>query len=108
MSAAENLAKKTSVSSACSALGIPRSNYYRHQETKNRPVRNRKIKSPLALTDDEREDVLSILNSDRFVDKSPGETYATLLDEGEYICSTRTMYRVLSAETELKERRHRR
>ena len=50
-----------------------------------------------ALTAPEREAVLEVLHSERFVDISPEETYATLLDEGTYLCSTRTMYRILAA-----------
>jgi putative transposase len=60
---------------------------------------------PLALSCAERGSVLDLLHSDRFVDKAPLEIYATLLDEKEYVCSVRTMYRVLERENELKERR---
>lgn len=49
--------------------------------------------------------MLDVLHSDRFVDKAPAEIYATLLDEGTYLCSIRTMYRVLSAAHEVRERR---
>ena len=50
-----------------------------------------------ALSEAERGAVLEVLHSERFVDLSPEETYATLLDEGTYLCSTRTMYRLLKA-----------
>ena len=50
-----------------------------------------------ALTEPERERVLEVLHCERFVDVAPEETYATLLDEGTYLCSTRTMYRILAA-----------
>ena len=50
-----------------------------------------------ALSEPERARVLEVLHSERFVDTSPEETYATLLDEGTYLCSTRTMYRLLEA-----------
>jgi putative transposase len=50
-----------------------------------------------ALTDPERQHVLDVLHSDRFVDVAPEEAWATLLDEGTYLCSTRTMYRILAA-----------
>ena len=50
-----------------------------------------------ALSEPERGAVLEVLHSERFVDTSPEETYATLLDEGTYLCSTRTMYRILAA-----------
>ena len=50
--------------------------------------------------------MLDILHSDRFVDKAPNEVYATLLDEGEYHCSIRTMYRILDDNQEVRERRN--
>jgi putative transposase len=53
----------------------------------------------------ERETVLSTLHSDRFENSSPAQVYATLLDEGAYLCSERTMYRVLAAAGEVRERR---
>jgi putative transposase len=59
-----------------------------------------------ALTDGERQKVLDELHDDRFVDKSPGEVWATLLDEGRYLCSERTMYRILAENEEVKERRN--
>ena len=59
-----------------------------------------------ALLDAERDEVLSTLNSDRFVDKAPAEVFATLLDEGTYLCSIRTMYRVLEAHGQVRERRN--
>lgn len=65
-----------------------------------------KTKSPRALSDLERERVLSILHDDRFVDKAPAEVYAALLDEGIYLCSIRTMYRILHEQGEIKERRN--
>ena len=50
-----------------------------------------------ALSQAERQQVLEVLHSERFVDISPEETWATLLDEGAYLCSTRTMYRILAS-----------
>ena len=61
---------------------------------------------PLALSSSERSKVLDLLHEDRFVDKAPREIYATLLDEEKYLCSIRTMYRILEKEGELKERRN--
>jgi len=57
------------------------------------------------LTEDEEKMALQILNSDRFRDTSPGEVYAVLLDEGNRICSERTMYRILARQGMTKERR---
>ena len=61
---------------------------------------------PLALSEQEQQAVLDILHSERFLDKAPHEIYATLLDEGTYLCSTRTMYRILKKHGEVRERRN--
>ncbi len=58
------------------------------------------------LQSSERQQVLDVLHSDQFVDKAPAEVVATLLDEGEYLCSVRTMYRILSSAGEVRERRN--
>lgn len=64
-----------------------------------------KAASPRALQPEEKQAVLDILHSERFVDKAPHEVYATLLDEGQYLCSIRTMYRILDEQKEVRERR---
>jgi len=82
---------------ACRALGAsPATIYRRRRPPEPRPRRPRPTPER-ALTEPERERVLALLHSERFVDVSPEETYATLLDEGSYLCSTRTMYRILAA-----------
>lgn len=63
------------------------------------------IKPPLALSSEEKSHVLQLMHSERFADKTPYEIYGTLLDEGQYYCSIRTMYRYLSALDESSERR---
>ena len=82
---------------ACRALGASPATIYRRR----RPLAPRTPKPrptpEWALTTPERERVLEVLHSERFVDVAPEETYATLLDEGTYLCSTRTMYRILAA-----------
>ena len=60
---------------------------------------------PAALSEEEREQVLDVLDSDRFADKSPAQAWAVLLDEGCYYCSIRTMYRVLASRDEVRDRR---
>lgn len=108
MMAAQQLAIKTDVQSACRALGVPRATYYRWQKPEaSNPQPSRRAKHPAALSMAERQAVLDVLHSERFVDKSPGEVVPTLLDEGQYLCSERTMYRILSDEVEVKERRQR-
>jgi putative transposase len=77
----------------CAALGEPRSSYYRSVQPKAVPVPRI---SSRKLTTVEEKRVLEILTSQRFCDSAPGEIYATLLDEGEYVCSERTMYRILA------------
>ena len=89
---------------ACRALGVARSSLYRHrQPAPEAAVQARR--SYRALTDLERRNVLSVLHSERFIDQAPAEIYATLLDEGAYLCSARTMYRILAEQHEVRERR---
>lgn len=103
---AVNQAKKTiGVAPACEALSLPRATFYRWLSPsvpKVRPTPKR------ALSDDERRGVLDILHAPDYIDKAPAEIVATLLDKGEYLCCTRTMYRILSSEKEVKERRDQR
>jgi putative transposase len=61
--------------------------------------------SPAALSDAERAAVLAVLDSGRFADKSPAQAWAVLLDEGCYLCSIRTMYRILDGAGQVRERR---
>lgn len=92
------------VKAACEALGRNRSTYYRHTDPpapRARPLRAH----PRALTEQERTDVLELLHSSRFVDSAPPEVYHTLLDEGAYLASVSSMYRILRREAELRERR---
>jgi len=104
MAATENLSESVGVAPACFSMGVARSTlYYQRQpkqDSKPRPKPGR------ALTNGERQKVLDELHNDRFVDKSPGEVWATLLDEGTYLCSERTMYRILADNEEVKERRN--
>lgn len=78
----------------CDALGEPRSSWYRFRKPQTKVPQPRR--SPRRLSKAEEQAVLETLNSERFVDMAPGEIYATLLDEGRYLCSERTMYRILS------------
>ncbi len=88
----------------CAALGLPRATYYRRQQPPCAGPPRRP--SPRALNTDERAAVLDMLHEPRFVDLAPAEVYATLLDEGRYLCSERTMYRLLAAHREVRERRN--
>ena len=94
---------------ACGALGLPRASVYRR--LRPRPATPSAVgvrASPRALSQQERREVLAVLHNDRFIDQPPREVYATLLAEGRYLCSVRTMYRVLAAEGEVRERRNQR
>ncbi len=92
---------------ACVALGRSRASYYRrHRTSAPRPRRGReRTPQPRALSADERTEILSVLHQERFVDQAPASIYANLLDEGRYLCSVPTMYRLLHAEGEVRERR---
>ena len=103
--AAGSLAPEVGVVPACRALGVARSTFYRrwkpapgHQQPSKRPAR--------ALCESEREEVRETLACPRFVDRSRAEVVATLLDEGRYLCSERTMYRILAEDHPVRERRH--
>jgi putative transposase len=89
---------------ACAALGVSRATVYRRRRPAAAP--RPRPRPARALTPGEREAIVAHLHSPRFVDFAPREIYATLLDEGQYLCSPRTMYRLLSAAHEVRERRH--
>lgn len=88
-------------SAACHALDMPRSRLYPrcHPPASTRP------KPTHALSSEERMTVRAVLNSDAFVDRAPRQVYAALLDEGQYLCHWRTMYRILHDFAEVRERR---
>jgi putative transposase len=93
----EELARVIGTRPACRALGASVATVYcRRRPPGPRPFRPRATPSR-TLSEPERERVLEVVHSERFVDVSPEETYATLLDEGTYLCSARTMYRLLEA-----------
>jgi putative transposase len=107
----EAIAELTSVvgvKAACEALGRPRASHYRrHRQSPPppRPPRQERKRQPRALSEAERAQVLDVLHSDEHVDEAPATVYAKLLDEGVYLCSVPTMYRVLRGENEVRERR---
>jgi putative transposase len=92
---------------ACRATGRPQANHYRrHRQSAPPPTPARERKpQPRALSQTERDKVRAVLNSPDFVDKAPATVYHELLDEGTYLCSTSTMYRILRAHGEVKQRR---
>ena len=110
MSAVTELAVTVDAQAACGALAIPRASYYRRRKpyrTPPRPVPVR-VPSPRALSAPERQVVLDTLHTERFQDRSPGHVVAALLSEATWLCSERTMYRILAAYGETQERRRQR
>ena len=107
MQAAEELSIASGTLPACRALGVVRSTLYRHRRQLRHPgIRAREERShSRALAIEEQQAVLTELRSERFVDQAPAAVYAGLLDEGRYLCSERTMYRLLAKAGELRERR---
>jgi putative transposase len=106
MQAAEGLSALVGKTTACRALGLPRASFHRYCQPKpDLGTVSAKSKPGRALSDSERQEVLDTLRSERFVDQPPREVYATLLDEGQYLCSVSTMYRLLAEHGEVRERR---
>jgi putative transposase len=94
------------VKTMCDALNYPKASLYRALKNENvKPTKQVKRVSHRALSNEEESVVLSLLNSPRFRDMAPAEIYTTLLDEGLYYCSTRTMYRILERHGQTTQRR---
>ena len=111
------LSREVGSAPACEVLGVPRASFYRVREKAVASVTEAMAEegeakpgrvpaaSIRALSQDERQTVIETLNRERFVDQAPREVYASLLDDGQYLCSVRTMYRILEAAGEVRERR---
>ena len=104
MQVTEELAPEVGVAPVCEAIGVSRASLYRRRRPRQlspRPTPARSLSAP------ERREVLQVLHSERFVDAPPAQVHATLLEEGSYLCSPRTMYRILarSGSGEVRERR---
>ena len=105
--AIHDLAGVVGIMPACEALGRSRAGFYRrHRPAPARPRTERPPRpQPRALSPAERREVLSLLHDPAHADEAPRTVYARLLDEGRYLCSASTMYRILRAAGEVKERR---
>jgi putative transposase len=104
--AAQDLAPSVGVAPAARALGVCRATLYRRLRPPSPPPTARPpAPSPRALAAPERQAVLDVLHEDRFVDRAPAAVVACLLDEGRYLASERTFYRILAAHDEVRERR---
>jgi putative transposase len=104
----EPLQAATSTKQACALLGKPRATHYRHKKP---PVLGPPAPRPMpanALTEAERQQVLTLLRSPEYCDLAPAQVWAKLLDDGIYYCSIRTMYRLLTIAGENRERRRQR
>jgi putative transposase len=112
MQATRELAPHVGAAPACLALGVSRATFYRQQarvaqpaECSANPATDAGRRSPRALSSDERGAVLEVLHEPQFADRAPAAVYAQLLDENRYLCSIRTMYRLLAQAQEVRERR---
>jgi putative transposase len=103
----QTLAASIGTRAACIALGISRATYYRKPslQAADQPAPLPRRKSHRALSEQERQKILETLLSERFVERAPRQIVATLLDEGIYLCSASTMYRLLRTQQMTQERR---
>lgn len=106
MAAAKRLAPAIGAKAACAQMSVKRATFYRRARGALHGPRPKPKPHPRALSDAERSRVLEVCHSDQFVDVAAGEIVATLLDEGIYLASERTFYRVLAASGEVRERRN--
>lgn len=102
MQATEGLAPQMGIAPLCEAVGLSRASLYRRRRPRRQPRRPTPAR---ALSEPERQEILQVLHSERFVDAAPAQVHVTLLEEGSYVCSPRTMYRLLAANGEVRERR---
>jgi putative transposase len=103
MQAIETASPMLGTAEACDALGVARASVYRRRHPAAPPAP--RPTPPRALAPIERQAVLETLHCERFLDAAPAQVHATLLDDGIYLCSPRTMYRLLDTAGEIKERR---
>lgn len=105
--AIDEMASTVGIARACKVMGRPRASHYRAKHPAPATERAHKRPKPcFSYTEAERAEILGVLNSDRYADLAPAQIYAALLDESTYLCSIRTMYRILAENTLVRERRH--
>jgi putative transposase len=105
MAAAVEVTPEVGTAPVCRALGLARATVYRRRRPPTQGPRRPRPTPLRALAPNERQAVLDALHSARFCDRSPAEAHASLLEEGRYLCSPRTMYRILASNGEVRERR---
>jgi putative transposase len=108
----EEVAGTVGIGDACDAIALSRATFYRLRDVSDSathpiptPKPHRRPGTHPSLTGDQEDEILALLNSERFLDCSPRQMWATLLDEGVYQCSWRTMYRLLHQHQAVRERR---
>jgi putative transposase len=99
------LAAVLPINRSCTLAGIPRGSYYRSLAEPTEREATPRPAPPNKLTEAEREELIGVLNSTRFVDKAPRQVWAALLDSGTYLASVSTMYRLLRERDQVRERR---
>jgi putative transposase len=104
MKAAKELSVEIGIQPACMAMGVARATFYRERQEKG--PRGPRPRSKRALSAEERQAVLNVCHSEEFVDRAPRTIQATLMDRVIYLCSSRTIYRILDVAKEVKERRN--
>ncbi len=105
MAATAEVTPEVGTAPVCRALGLPRATVYRRRRPPAPKPKQERPTPARALAPSERQAVLDVLHSERFCDRSPAAVHATLLEDGHYLCSTRTMYRILDDHDEVRERR---
>ena len=106
MAITNQLSAEVGLRAACQSLNVAPATFYRRQQPPLPRPRKARPTSIRALSEAERTETLSVLHSAEFVDRAPQAIHATLLDQGRYLCSPRTMYRLLAENGELRERRN--
>ena len=106
MAATVELPREVATAPVCQALGLSRAVVYRRRNPSEAKAKQPRPRPARALDPHERQEVLDTLHTKRFCDQSPVDVYATLLEEDRYLCSPRTMYRILADSKEVRERRN--
>jgi len=99
------ISDKIGTKAACNAFSLSRSSYYYKNGSSSSSTVSKHKLPDFSLSKEERDEILMLMNSNTYMDKTPYEIYASQLDKGNYLCSVRTMYRILEDNNQVKERR---
>ena len=97
--------KNVTTVALCKAVSMPRATYYRQQKKEETSEKKAAFRPSNAIDNQEKNQIIELLHSERFIDSTPYQIFYTLLDEGHYYCSIRTMYRLLTEHSGSKDRR---